>query len=89
MATRPSAPGDDAFKDGLVVHVVIEGKRIHRVSFVPVTRDAHNDVMMLDPSAGDGAALVGVTRNLSASVPLRIEGHEVVLVDAPAQVSKK
>jgi hypothetical protein len=59
------------------------------VSFVPVTRDAKNDVVMVDPTAGDGAALIKVVRDLSPGVPLKIEGHEVVLLDAPAQVSKR
>ena len=45
-------PGYEDSKDGLVVRVVIEGKRIRRVSFVPVTRNAKNDVMMVDPSSG-------------------------------------
>jgi poly-gamma-glutamate capsule biosynthesis protein CapA/YwtB (metallophosphatase superfamily) len=82
-------PGYESSKDGLVVRVVIEGKRIRRVSFVPVTRDAKNDVVMVDPSSGEGAALVGVIRGLSAGVPLKIDGQEVVLLDAPAQLSKK
>ena len=82
-------PGYESSKDGLVVRVVVEGKRIRRVSFVPVTRDAKNDVMMIDPSSGDGAALVSVIRRLSANVPLKIDGQEVVLLDAPAQLSKK
>src|SRR5713101_9616587 len=68
-------PGYENSKDGLVVRVAIEGKRIRRVSFVPVTRDAKNDVMMLDPSSGDGAALVAVIRSLSANVPLRVDGR--------------
>ena len=82
-------PGYENSKDGLVVRVVIDGKRIRRVSFVPVTRDAKNDVVMVDPSAGDGAALVKVIKDLSPGVPLKIEGHEVVLLDAPAQVSRR
>ena len=82
-------PGYENSKDGMVVRAVIEGKHIRRVSFVPVTRDAKNDVVMLDPSTGDGAALVGVIRNLSSATPLKIEGQEVVLLDAPRQLSKK
>ena len=82
-------PGYEDSKDGLVVRVVIEGKRIRRVSFVPVTRDAKNDVMMVDPSSGEGAALVSVIRRLSAGVPLKIDGQEVVLLDVPARLSKK
>jgi poly-gamma-glutamate synthesis protein (capsule biosynthesis protein) len=82
-------PGYENSKDGLVVRVVIEGKRLRRVSFVPVTRDAKNDVMMVDPSTGEGAALVDVVRRLSAGVPLKIDRQEVVLLDAPAQLSRK
>jgi poly-gamma-glutamate capsule biosynthesis protein CapA/YwtB (metallophosphatase superfamily) len=74
-------PGYENSKDGLVVHAVIEGKKIVRVSFVPVTRDVHNDVLMLDPAAGEGAKLVDVIKGLSTGVPLRIDGQEVVLLD--------
>lgn len=82
-------PGYESSKDGLVVRVAIEGKRIRRVSFVPVTRDDKNDVLMLDPSRPEGAALVDVIKGLSPGVPLRIEGQEVVLLDAPAQMSQR
>jgi poly-gamma-glutamate capsule biosynthesis protein CapA/YwtB (metallophosphatase superfamily) len=75
-------PGYEKSKDGIVVHTVIDGKKIVHVSFVPVTRDAHNDVMMLDPSTGEGAALFGVIKGLSGSTPLKIDGQEVVLLDA-------
>jgi len=81
-------PGYENAKDGLVVHVVVQGKTIRRTSFVPVTRDAHNDVMMLDPSTGDGAKLLEVIRGLS-EVPLKIEGQEVVLLDKPVQTSQR
>jgi poly-gamma-glutamate synthesis protein (capsule biosynthesis protein) len=81
-------PGYEKSKDGLVVRAVVHGKRIVRVSFVPVSRDGNNDVMMLDPNT-DGAALVKVIRDLSPSVPLRIEGKEVVLVDGPPQISRR
>jgi poly-gamma-glutamate capsule biosynthesis protein CapA/YwtB (metallophosphatase superfamily) len=74
-------PGYENSKDGLVVHAVIEGKKIVRVSFVPVTRDAHNDVLMLDPATGEGAKLLDVVKGLSNGVPLRIDGQEVVLLD--------
>lgn len=82
-------PGYEDSKEGLVIRVVIENKRIRRVSFVPVTRDAKNDVMMIDPASGEGAALVKLIRDLSPSVPLKIEGQEVVLLDAPSQMSRK
>jgi poly-gamma-glutamate capsule biosynthesis protein CapA/YwtB (metallophosphatase superfamily) len=82
-------PGYEKSKDGLVVRSVIENKRIVRVSFVPVSRDAKNDVMMLDPKEGDGAALFKTIEGLSPGVALKTEGQEVVLLDRPAQVSKK
>ena len=74
-------PGYENSKDGLVVHAVIAGRKIARVSFVPVTRDTHNDVLMLDPSAGEGAKLLDVIKGLSNGAPLRIDGREVVLLD--------
>jgi poly-gamma-glutamate capsule biosynthesis protein CapA/YwtB (metallophosphatase superfamily) len=70
-------------KDGLVVRVVVREKRVARVSFVPVTRDAeHNDVLMLDPSSGEGAKVLQKVKDFSTALPpLRIDGQEVVLVD--------
>jgi poly-gamma-glutamate synthesis protein (capsule biosynthesis protein) len=77
-------------KEGLVVRVVIEGKRVARVSLVPVTRDAaHNDVEMLNPSAGEGAALLQKVRDLSAAPPpLRVEGQEAVLIERGPSTSQ-
>lgn len=80
-------PGYERFKDGLVVRAVIEGKRLLRVSFVPVTRDDHNDVMMIDPSTGDGAKLVQVVEEQSKGTALRIDGQEVVLLETPARAT--
>lgn len=74
-------PGYEDATDGLVVRVVIDKKKIARVSFVPVTRDDANNVMMLDPSTGEGARLVELVRGVSSGVPLNIDGHEVVLLD--------
>jgi poly-gamma-glutamate synthesis protein (capsule biosynthesis protein) len=68
-------------KDGLVARVVVQGKKVVRVSLVPVTRDSeHNNVLMLDPSSGEGARLLQKVKGLSEGVPLGIEGHEAVLV---------
>ena len=68
-------------KEGLVARVVIHNKHIARVSLVPVTRDdATNNVTMLDPAGGAGAALMQKVQSLSADVPLRLAGHEVVLI---------
>jgi poly-gamma-glutamate synthesis protein (capsule biosynthesis protein) len=75
-------PGYEKNTEGLVVRVVVQDKRIRRVSFVPVTRDAKNDVLMLDPSSDEGARLVTMVKDSSAELPpLRIEGQEVVLLD--------
>jgi poly-gamma-glutamate capsule biosynthesis protein CapA/YwtB (metallophosphatase superfamily) len=82
-------PGYEDSKDGLVVRVVVQDKRIVRVSFVPVSRDANNNVLMLDPSSGEGARLVQIVSGVSEGVPLRIEGQEVVLLDKPVQLSTK
>ena len=75
-------PGYEKSTDGLVARVVIQGKSILRVSFVPVTRDANNDVYLLDPSEGEGAKLLQWVKERSTNPPaLRIDGHEVVLMD--------
>ena len=75
-------PGYEKSVDGLVARVVIQGKSIVRVSFVPVSRDANNDVYLLDPSEGEGAKLVQAVRDRSSvPPPLKIEGQEVVLMD--------
>jgi poly-gamma-glutamate synthesis protein (capsule biosynthesis protein) len=77
-------PGYEDSTDGLVVRVVVQDTSIARVSFVPVTRDDHNDVLMLDPSTGEGARLVGVVKGVSGELPLKIEGTEVVLLSRPS-----
>jgi poly-gamma-glutamate capsule biosynthesis protein CapA/YwtB (metallophosphatase superfamily) len=75
-------PGYEQSKDGLVARAVIQGKKIVRVSFVPVSRDDHNDVFMLQPSSAEGHRLLDIVRQVSApDVSLRIDGQEVVLLD--------
>ena len=81
-------PGYETSKDGLVARAVIQKKKIARVSFVPVSRDDHNDVFMLEPSSDEGNRLLEIVRKVSsADLPLRIEGHEVVLLDRTAAAS--
>ena len=77
-------PGYEDSKDGLVIRVVIEGRSLKRVSLVPVSRDAQNNVMMLDPTTGEGARLMTHVRERSAGVPLEVAGQEVVMTDARA-----
>ena len=68
-------PGYENSKDGLVIRAVVRGKKLVRVSFVPVTRDARNDVMMIDPGSGEGARLLDVVKSVSGGVPLAIDGR--------------
>jgi poly-gamma-glutamate synthesis protein (capsule biosynthesis protein) len=83
-------PGYEKSVDGLVARVVIQGKSIRRVSFVPVSRDANNDVYLLDPNDGDGAKLVQWVKDRSSAPPaLRIDGHEVVLMEKAAATSSR
>lgn len=77
-------PGYEKSKDGLVVRAVIQGRKIVRVSFVPVSRDERNDVFMLEPSSEEGSRLLEIVRHVSpADLPLRIDGQEVVVLDRP------
>ena len=81
-------PGYEKSKDGLVARAVIRNMKIARVSFVPVSRDDQNDVFMLEPSSDEGNRLLEIVRRVSSGdVPLRIEGHEVVLLDRTAAAS--
>ncbi len=83
-------PGYEKSTDGLVARVVIVGKNILRVSFVPVTRDGNNDVYLLDPSEGEGAKLVQWVKERSAEPPpMRIDGHEVVLMEKVASTTNR
>lgn len=79
-------PGYENAKEGLVARVIIQGKNILRVSFVPVTRDANNDVLMLDPASEEGARVISLVKgSTSPDLPLKIEGQEVVLLDKTAK----
>jgi poly-gamma-glutamate synthesis protein (capsule biosynthesis protein) len=81
-------PGYEKSVDGLVARVVIQGKSIRRVSFVPVSRDANNDVYLLDPADGEGAKLVQWVKERSTTPPtLRIDGKEVVMFEKGATTS--
>jgi poly-gamma-glutamate capsule biosynthesis protein CapA/YwtB (metallophosphatase superfamily) len=77
-------PGYENSKDGIVIRAVVQKKKIVRVSLVPVTRDAANNVMLTDPSNGEGARVLGIIKGVSGDVPLRIDGQEVVVIDTPA-----
>jgi len=66
-------------REGAIIRVVAQGNRIHRVSFVPSTRDDENNVRLLDPSTGEGSRMLQKVKDLSPGVPLKIDGNEVVL----------
>ncbi|MEZ5418864.1 MAG: CapA family protein [Vicinamibacterales bacterium] len=82
-------PGYENSKDGLVVRVLVAGRKVRRVSFVPVTRDATNTMIMTTPASGEGARLYDIVKRNSPGLPLPIDGQEVVLlgpgVSAPSQ----
>jgi hypothetical protein len=67
---------------------LVNGKQVSRLSFVPLTRDDDNKVVMLDPDTGDGAALVRKVRDLSIGAPLEVDGREVVLIDRKSLSAK-
>lgn len=49
-----------------------------------MTRDANNDVFLLDPSEGEGARLVQMVKDRSSELPtLAIDGQEAVLMEKP------
>jgi poly-gamma-glutamate capsule biosynthesis protein CapA/YwtB (metallophosphatase superfamily) len=70
-------------KEGLVARVLIEGHKVRRLSLVPLTRDAENNPIMLDPSADDGAKLIRKVQDLSAAPVLKVESKEAVLIGLP------
>jgi poly-gamma-glutamate capsule biosynthesis protein CapA/YwtB (metallophosphatase superfamily) len=69
-----------SLKEGLLVRLVAEGRNLSRVSFVPVSRDANNNAMLLDPATGEGASILKEVKDLSGNVSWSIAGKEVVLV---------
>lgn len=46
-----------------------------------MTRDAENNVVMLDPSAGEGKRLREKVKSLSAGAALDVVGREMILVE--------
>jgi len=67
-------------KEGLLVRLVVDGKNLSNVSFVPVSRDANDNVVMLDPATGEGASILKEVKDLSAGVSWNIAGKEAVLI---------
>jgi poly-gamma-glutamate synthesis protein (capsule biosynthesis protein) len=67
-------------KEGMMARVVVRDRHVVSVSLVPMTRDAENNVMMLDPSLAEGAKLREKVKSLSGDVPLDVVGREMILV---------
>lgn len=81
-------PGYEKSTDGLVVRVVIQGRSIQRVSFVPVTRDGNNDVLMLDPTSAEGAKMVQMVKDRSSNPPpMKTTGQEVLMFERAGSTS--
>jgi len=60
------------------------GNRAYRPSWaatVPVTRDAQNNVLMLDPASGEGAQLMEIVKRFSGNCPLKLDGREIVVIE--------
>jgi poly-gamma-glutamate capsule biosynthesis protein CapA/YwtB (metallophosphatase superfamily) len=74
-------PGYEDSRDGLVVRVLVSGKKIRRVTFVPVTRDGTNTMIMTTPTSGEGARLYDIVKRNSPGLALPLDGQEVVLLD--------
>ena len=69
---------------------MIDRKKIVRTSFVPVTRDDKNDVYLLGIPRPAGCELVQAVKDRSTNPPaLRIDGKEVVLLEAAAGTSER
>jgi len=66
-------------RDGLLARCLIEGRRVVEAGFVPVRRDAANDIAIFDPAGPEGAAVVARTSELSEPFGTRLEitGREV------------
>lgn len=67
-------------KEGLIARVVVQERKVVRVSIAPLTRDDENNVLILDPSEGAGAKLMDKVKSLSGGTPLPIDGKEAVLI---------
>jgi poly-gamma-glutamate capsule biosynthesis protein CapA/YwtB (metallophosphatase superfamily) len=61
-------------KEGLIARVVIQNRKVERVSMAPLTRDdANNNVLILDPAEGEGARLMEKVKSLSGDTRLKTE----------------
>lgn len=74
-------PIDHSRKEGLILRLLVEGRRITHVSFLLCCRDADNNVYLVDPLENCGRRQFNRLRELSPSVSLHVEGGEVVIAE--------
>ena len=66
-------------RDGLLIRLLIEGRRIASVSAVFVYRDERNDPYLADPRSPEGHRQLAQLRELSPSMALEIRNDEIVV----------
>ena len=66
-------------RDGLLIRLLIEERRIASVSAVFVYRDEYNDPFLADPQSPEGHRQLAQLQELSPSVALQIRNGEVVV----------
>lgn len=68
--------------DGLLVRCLVRGRGFAGIGFVPVRRDANNDIAIVDPRSPDGRQIVDRIAELSIGLGSRLETREAeVLLD--------
>ncbi len=76
--------------DGLLVRCIVAGGAITGIGFVPVRRDADNNIAIVDPGSAEGAGMVARIAELSAGLGGRFEtrdGEVVLHLDDKAAVA--
>jgi poly-gamma-glutamate synthesis protein (capsule biosynthesis protein) len=74
-------------KGGLMARAILRKEGLLRLSLLPASRDDANNVLLLDPSEGEGAQRVAQLRELSPGTPLPLDGQEIALIDTAGVLS--
>ncbi|MBS2034215.1 CapA family protein [bacterium] len=80
-------PGHEDDREGLLVKVSVSRRGVSDVRLLPLSRDSQNNVYILDPARGPGKQTLELLRNLSPTVKLSCQGHEIKLVCPAADLS--
>ena len=68
------------FKEGLLVHVIVEGRKVKAVSLVPTWRNDGNFLQLQDPNLGKGKELFGVLNSVNEGQEnLEVHGKQIVI----------